>query len=670
LARRHSPDTLAAPFDGHFQSRSLKVIPEAGNPDLEQLIAQQSALIRQVAPLWQTEQDAILDQLVRSNLSRTSYKPERVEAAAQQLDQEFKAGHFLNGCTCLLLFTPDKIRSAARKDSHLPDHPFFDLCSRLHAVAQQIEEACQEKLLYHQRALGEWLRDELERRKQALNLRSYDDLLLDLHRALEGAGGERLAAGLRQRYRAALIDEFQDTDPLQWRIFELLAGEGGQSGNALAASPQPELSFGTQWDPAGGLPLFLIGDPKQAIYSFRGADIHAYLSAARSIDRARRWTLGTNRRSSKLLVDGVSALFRRENPFLDHAITYGAVSSGRAADQQLLRHGTPVTAPLRFWVYRRETPARAAARGAARSAAVAATAAEIAHLLDGSYELVTKQGIRRALRPGDVAVLVKAHYQAELVQQALQDLSVPSVQHGDATIFETAEALDLLRILRAAAEPFRSDLVREALLTGIIGLTADEVHALDRDDSAWDAWILRFRSLQEAMGSGGIMELAAQLLGECGVRRQVLTHERGERRMTNILHCLDLLHQAERLQGIGLESSIVWLERRISGQEQDETYLLRLETDENAVTISTIHASKGLEYPVVFIPFAWEPPPARNGRVLFHDEQGERVLDLGSDRYEENKRTAGAEQDAEAARLLYVALTRAEFLCYLSWGCI
>ncbi|KAB0663846.1 exodeoxyribonuclease V subunit beta [Oryzomonas japonica] len=661
----YTPDKLAEPFEGQYQNRDLNVIPEAEDADLVRLMEQRDALLPPVAAMWAAERAAIVQMLNRANLSQTSYKPAQIEAAAAKLNVCLERRSLDKGCDGLALFTPARIEKGMKKGSIRPEHPFFDLCGRLHDAAVRVDNGFNTKLIHRQLELKEWLRNELARRKQTLNLRCYDDLLLDLHLALEGAGGMRLAAGLRERYKAAMIDEFQDTDPLQWRIFARLAGlppkmERGDYGAGNAESP-----------PDAPYPLFLIGDPKQAIYSFRGADIHAYIAAAQATDKERCWTLDTNRRSTPPLVAAVNTLFGTDNPFLNPAILFGAVQAGRDRRQQLLCNGRPVESPLRFWVYQRADRSKAAGKAVARGATVTATATEIARLLDGSYEVIAKDGIQRPLKPGDMAILVKAHYQADQIQSALTALGIPAVQHGNATIFKTREALDLLRILRAAADPARSALVREALLTSVIGLSANDVFDLQHDESAWEVWLLRFRALHEAARAGGVIALVSRLLGECGVRRQALASAEGPRRMTNILHCCELLHQAEREQGRGLEGSIAWLERRITGELQDDTFLLRLETDANAVTLSTIHASKGLEYPVVFLPFAWDPPSAKSRRVLFHDASGGLTLDLGSDQRDtDHKQLAREEQDAEAARLLYVALTRAEFLCYVTWGSI
>ena len=665
VADGYTPDKLAAPFAGHYQNPALRVIPEADDPDLSALIRYCDALLPPVAALWRSERAVIIEQLQHANLSQTSYKPSQIEASAAKLDVCLSNGSVKNNSDGLVLFTANKIAAGMKKGSTRPSHRFFELCQQLHVAVMQVDEACKQKLIHCQTALQEWLRSELAKRKQILNLRSYDDLLLDLHLALEGYDGVSLAAALRERYHAALIDEFQDTDPLQWRIFARLAGLSFPTPSRDGKGCFQEVHQKTTY------PLFLIGDPKQAIYSFRGADIQAYIAAALATDIDRCWTLDTNRRSTRPLVKAVNTLFRTDDPFQCTAIDFTEVQSGRNPQHQLLHNNCPVEQPLRFWVHQREDQTKVAGKTAVRTAAVTATAVEIARLLDGDFEIIAKDGIRRPLKPGDIAVLVKAHYQADQIQDALTSTGIPSVQHGNATIFETREAQDILRILRAASDPIRGDLIREALLTAVIGFSANEVFALGSDDGEWELWLMRFRALHDAARSGGVIALAARLLGECGVRKQILAHAGSERRMTNILHCMELLHGAEQEHGIGIEYSITWLERRISGEQQDETALLRLETDDNAVTLSTIHASKGLEYPVVFLPFAWDPPSSRNSRVLFHAEDGGLVLDLGSEQRETvHKQLARAEQEAEAVRLLYVAITRAEFLCYVTWGAV
>jgi exodeoxyribonuclease V beta subunit len=646
VAEGRTPESLLAPFRGHVQTLGLRIVPEAEDADFNAVAARRDELFRRAAPIWRKEREAILALLRRPGLHQASYKPAQVETAAARLDAWFDGPPFMT-CNRLLLFTSENLEKRTTKGNEAPCHPFFALCQRLYDACRHADRAFEREWACLLARFHGWLREELPRRKRLLNLRSYDDLLLDLYRAMEGDGGDHLAARLRERYQAALIDEFQDTDPLQWRIFGRLAG--------VAATNGP---------PA--YPLFLIGDPKQAIYSFRGADLFAYLEAARSVDDAMRWSLDTNRRSTAALVQAVNTLFRADDPFLCDAIGHGPVKPGRDPREGLLVDGRPDGAPLHFWVYPRLAE-KIPTKGEARGPIAASVAAEIARLLTGPH-LLRSAGAERRLLPGDIAVLVRTHTQADLIQKALNVRAIPSVQQGNGTIFETAEALDLLRVLRAAAEPYREPLVTEALLGGLGGLNVDLVAAAQGDGRDWELWLERFHGLREAYHAGGIMSLASFLLDACGVRERLLCLPDGERRLTNLLHCVELLHQFSREGDDAIESLIAWLERRITGFIEDETALLRLETDDNAVRIATIHASKGLQYPLVFLPYAWDVPPDATGPVIFHDADGNLTLDLGSDLQEEHERVTRRERDGEAARLLYVALTRAEFRCYVVWG--
>lgn len=647
VAAGRTPESLLAPFRGHIQTPGLRIVPEACDADFNAAAARRDALFGQAAHMWKLERADILALLLRPGLHQGSYKPAQVAAAAARLDAWFD-GQPAMACDKLLLFTSENLEKKTTKGGEAPSHPFFALCQRLHEACCHADRAFEEEWARLLARFHGWLGVELQRRKRLRNLRSYDDLLLDLHRALEDDGGAPLAARLRERYQAALIDEFQDTDSLQWRIFGRLAGV------AAADGPTP-------------YPLFLIGDPKQAIYSFRGADLFAYLEAAGSVDDAKRFSLDTNRRSTAPLVRAVNTLFSGDDPFLCSAIGHGPVNPGRDPQDALLVDGRPDDTPLRFWVYPRSSdkpPGKEEARGPIADA----VAAEIARLLSGPYLLRGAQGERRVL-PGDIAVLVRTHTQADLIRKALNARAIPSVQQGHRTIFETPEALDLLRILRAAAEPYREPLVTEALLGVLGGLSVDLVVAAQANGTEWELWLERFHGLKEAYRSGGIMPLASFLLDACGVRERLLCLPDGERRLTNLLHCVEMLHRFAQEGDDAIESLISWLERRITGITSDETALLRLETDDNAVRIETIHASKGLQYPLVFLPYAWDVPTnAPDRAVIFHDADGNLTLDLGSELQEVHGRVARQERDGEASRLLYVALTRAEFRCYVVWG--
>jgi exodeoxyribonuclease V beta subunit len=646
VAGGYTPEKLVRPLYGNFQNPDLIIVPQIEDVQVAPLIAERSRLYAQFSALWNSERNTIIGQIEQARLSQQSYKPSQIQAASDAMDSWVAGGNAAFATNKLDFFSAAKIGSKTTKASPgVPDHTFFTICQQLSEVLISINGAFQDKIIACQHECKQWLEQELSLRKKALNQRAFDDLLLDLHCALEAESGAALCEKLQQRYKAALIDEFQDTDPLQWNIFKRI---------------------GTGQD----YPLFLIGDPKQAIYSFRGADVFAYLNAGRSVHAQNMHTLGTNFRSEPKLVNAVNALFSLSDaPFMYQDIPFDPVTAGRSAHDRLLFYGIPDERPLKVWVYPRSDDSKAELKPAATRTIVQTVAGEIARLLEPGRTTLSLSDHLRPLKPGDIAVLVKTHKQADRIQEALVSLDIPSVQQGSATIFETPEALDLLRILRAAAEPHREALVREALLTESIGLSANQVaQYLERsgEDPEWESWLIRFQNLHAVAGSGGVVALVSRLLGNCGVRQMILSRVGGERCLTNLLHCSELLHQIEREQGKNLSGLVSWLESSIGRPNRDDAALLRLETDENAVMISTIHASKGLQYPVVFVPFAWDAPSGTAERALFHNDAGDLVLDLAGE--EENLQRATAEQRAEAVRLLYVALTRAEFRCYAVWG--
>ena len=644
VSDRKTPAILLKPINGHFQNRSLQIIPVTLDPDFCALTFRRNDLFRKAMLLWRSSQEEIVALLKQPGLNQQSYKPVQIENAVELLEEWFSGNRPYPGCEKAILFSSLHLEKKTTKGGTPPVHAFFDLIQELLQQCEETDLAFEQKIIHHQTAFHAWLQEELPRRKTGRNVRCYDDLLLDLEQALSGSSGGTLAANLRQRFKAALIDEFQDTDPLQWQIFCRMQGNHSN------------------------YPLFLIGDPKQAIYSFRGADIHAYLAAAETVQQGLRWTLKDNRRSVHLLVKGVNTLFGNcPEPFLSNGIRFQEVDHKRPTEDQLLVNGLPDQKPLQLMIYPNQE-GKPPGSGAVRQPIAAAVATEIAKLLVGEH-LIRAAGQERKVSPADLAVLVKTHAQAELIQQALLALEIPSVQHGNTTIFETPEALDLLRILKAVAWPSNEALVKEALLGGLLGINANSLVAMTAGDGAgWEDWLLCFFDLSKLYQRHGIVAMTTHLLEECEVRSRLLCLPDGERRLTNLMHCVELIHQAALENCSGIEGSIVWLERRLNRRQDDETALLRLETDADAVRIVTIHTSKGLQYPITFLPFVWDVPAKAPDRALFHQQDGHLVLDLGSQDIDEHLALTRAEQDAEAIRLLYVALTRAEYRCYVVWG--
>lgn len=508
-------------------------------------------------------------------------------------------------------------------------HPFFRACGALADAADVAFPHLRADLLLrmHQR---------VGQHKQQLGTSSFDDLLVRTHRALnDEEHGAELASTLQRRYRVALIDEFQDTDALQYEIFATAFADAS---------------------------LFLIGDPKQSIYRFRGADLHTYTKARDGADR--KHTLGENHRSSPQMVAAVGALFARPSAFADDAIPMPEVRAAARPDQlQITGDGTPV---LRWRFLAGTGPSPWLARDEAEERITADVAAEIVRLLRGEARI---DG--RALRPNDFAVLTRSNRQAVLVQSTLRDAGVPSAIGKAGDIFDTEELIELQRLLQSVLQPGDLSRLRGALATRFCGHDLEDLLALDADEALFDEQIARFDRWRRTWLRLGFVPMIEQAMHELGVVRRFLAMPGGERRLTNFRQLFELLHDAEHGSRLSPEGLFEWLQHERAHKDDLDYTLreLRLESDGDAVQILTVHGSKGLQYEVVFCPFLWEGKDPVGAEIVVDRAGGERlVFDLNED--EADKQSAQAERLAEDLRLAYVATTRSKRRCYLHWGLV
>jgi exodeoxyribonuclease V beta subunit len=541
-------------------------------------------------------------------------------------------------------FSSSAVRAETGKKKKLPERPpaLLEHCEALYGLILEYTTAHRAAFL---RSSGQML----AQRKQEAKQQSFDDLISRLAGALDGASGPALAQSVRRKYRAALIDECQDTDPLQWRIFE----------NVFAHSPD-------HW-------LYLIGDPKQAIYGFRGADVNTYLQAAATAKH--KYTLGTNWRSESALVHAVNALFSsagRTTAFLEKNISFDAASPGPQADQNPLLFPPNDLRPAPFHVWCWESSKGAVTLGKAKKQLPFSVAAEISRLLN----LKVLLGERRIIQPRDIAILVESHKQAGWMQSALHDLGIASVEQAMESVFESNEARELQWIMAAVLAPGREASVKSALTTDALGLTGSKLQALVSDESRWQSRLQGFARYRQIWEEDGFFSMFTQLLRQEQVLENLLRYLDAERRITNLLHVAELLEAACKAEHLGPSRLVQWLEeRRISDEAAPDAFQLRLESDEDAVQIVTIHRAKGLQYPVVFCPFVSKDAKLRQINVnrqkvldvvLYHDGRTEKLTwDLSPEPEETHIQLAAREQLAEKVRLLYVALTRACNRCYL-----
>ena len=437
-----------------------------------------------------------------------------------------------------------------------------------------------------------------------------------------------------------------------------------------------------QWDilrrafgePGSGTTLVLIGDPKQAIYAFRGADVYAYIEAKGG---AKVESLGTNYRSDQGLIDAYDALLRGAQ--LGHEeIVYGEVRATRRAPgvAAARRAGG---APLRVRILHNDepglefTPSGYARVGPAREHVAADLAADVVRLLE-SGATHPGDGVPRRSR-GHIAVLVRTHRNAAMVRDALEAVHVPAVINGAGSVFGTAPARDWLRLLEAIERPTSQPRARSAALTPFLGWSAERVAAAD--DDAWEEVHRRLHHWARVLRLRGVASLTETITLIEGLPKRVLEQVDGERRMTDLRHIGQLLHAAAATEGMGPAALTAWLRRRIDEAEtdtSDEERSRRLESDADAVQVLTIHRSKGLEFPVVYYPYLWEPTfiPKEAEPLFFHDPaNGDvRTLDVGLEGpdWARHRQLYEAEQRGEDLRLAYVALTRAQHQAVVWWA--
>ncbi len=618
----------------------------------------------------QWEADDAQNRIDRRKFRAQFYQPwlDALKAWATSDDQT--APDLKTGWTRL---TPQGMSEAYKDPTQAPQHLGLQALADLQQQIAGLPDA-QSDLLRHATV---WVRQRFDQAQAQRAQLGFDDLLRQLDAALQAPSGPALAQAIRQQFPVALIDEFQDTDPLQYRIFD-----------AVYRVEQP-------WP---GTALVLIGDPKQAIYAFRGADIHTYLQARRDC-AGRLYSLDTNHRSSQAMVDAVNHCFEQAERRTSGtgAFTYRSADGDnpvpfhrvKAAGRATLwcPHGMaphPAAAPaLTVWHLPPSSDGGAVKPDDALDPMAQACAATIAGWLKGrqaGFATPRPDGGTdwQALRPQDVAVLVNHRGEARAIRSALARHGVPSVYLSDReSVYQSDSAEDLHRWLQACHQPQDARALRAALATRNLAL---DWHALDRlrhDELAWDDMVERFRQFQQVWRQRGVLPMVQTLLHTFDVPARLLAPAAGdalpdgERRLTDILHLAELLqHASQTLDG---EHALI---RYLAEQcelaqtgEGGDAPILRLESDAQRVRVITVHKSKGLEYPLVFYPWATylRTVKAKDTLLRWHGDDGNLQLATGgtSPAKEEAAQRADRERLAEDLRKLYVGLTRARYATWL-----
>lgn len=662
-----TPDELFAALRPLLPDTDLIPLQEAPHPLLERITRERQQQLEFLKAPWRNWADELLSLLD--------------EARALKLlnGQKLKSNHYQKWFSQLLewahgdpadldigagwtRFAPEKFNEIWRTEAighllyqRLATHPGITALLILNEQLNQLPDA-RPALLGH---AVHWVRQTFAALRQQRALITFDDLLSHLESALRGPHAERLAQQIRQQFPVALIDEFQDTDPVQYRLFERIYD--------IANNPQD-------------CALILIGDPKQAIYAFRGADIHTYLQASRAV-HDRRHTLNTNFRSTHeqvAAVNGIFAtieqqsdsrgafLFRQANdplpffPVQAKGRSDRFLVQGHPASALTLVLGQPISdKPLSKTDYV-EQMAEACANQ------IVTWLNEPACFSEGTNS--------RPMKPGDVAILVDNRFQAQDIRQTLARHGLRSVFLSEqGSVYDTPQAREVQCWLNAMARPDDPRALRTALASPSLHRTVTELDQLNHDERAWEVRLLQFKGYHDLWQEQGVLPVLRRLMGDFQVHDYLLGLETeilgqsGERVLTDLLHLAELLQQASA----ALESELGLLrilEQAIQNPDlirSGESQRLRLESDQDRIQVVTIHKSKGLEYPLVMLPFisASRPVKDKDLPLGWHDDAGQRRLFFRASA--EELQHADEERLAEDLRKTYVALTRARHATWI-----
>ncbi|AUO67669.1 exodeoxyribonuclease V subunit beta [Citrobacter freundii complex sp. CFNIH2] len=626
------PQALLVDINRYLQGEAPVI--KAPPPDDETLASRHQQIVQRINALkqqWCDAEGELEGLMEASGIDRRKFNRgnqgkwiEKIRAWAQSGTQSYQLPEALEK------FSQRFLEDRTKEGGVVPQHPLFV------AIDELLAEPLTLRDLVITRALAE-IRETVAKEKRRRGELGFDDMLSRLDSALRSESGDALAAAIRTRFPVAMIDEFQDTDPQQYRIFRRI------------------------WQHQPDTALLLIGDPKQAIYAFRGADIFTYMKARSEVSA--HYTLDTNWRSAPGMVNSVNRLFSQmDDAFMFREIPFQPVKY--AEKNQSLRfefHGETQPA-MTMWLMEGES----CGIGDYQSHMAQVCAAQIRDWLKaglcGEAMLISGRDVR-PVSAADISVLVRSRQEAALVRDALTQLAIPSVYLSNRdSVFETLEAQEMLWVLQAVMAPEKENTLRSALATSMMGLNARDIDMLNGNENAWDQVVDEFVGYRQIWQKRGVMPMLRALMSARQIAENLLATAGGERRLTDILHISELLQEAA--SQLESEHALVrWLSQHILEPDSNaSSQQMRLESDSHLVQIVTIHKSKGLEYPLVWLPFITHFRV--QDQAFYHDRNSfEAVLDLSE--ADESVALAEAERLAEDLRLLYVALTRSVWHCSL-----
>lgn len=664
-----SPSALYKEVGRYLSGAEITLTAEPLQGGLDTLHQENLARIAALKQAWAEHCDDFVEIFSQSGIKKNKYSSRYLPSWLKSVSEwALSATHDYKIDAKLEKFSQQVLIEASTA-GNAPQHPVFALVEEFLAQPVDLRPA----LIAH---VIKECRIRLKQEKERLSVLSFDDLLTQLSAAIDADESAALVEKIRDQYPVAMIDEFQDTDPLQYNIFGRIY--------------LPEPSCG----------LFMIGDPKQAIYGFRGADIFTYIEAKKQV--LAHYTLGTNWRSTAAMVESVNQVFSLpDNAFIyDEDIPFLPVQSYPGAQQKswwFAEDGQTPTqqSALNFWLLGNGESLVTQKQSLPELAEVAAN--QIYHLLSAAQhgkayfakdnvstdhfdkDNVAKDNFAKdngnngtrqdAIQAGDIAVLVRDRTEARSIRKALSERGIASVYLSNRdSVFGSAVASDIWMLLQAALSPEDDRKLRACLASPLFGLEIAHLDQLNVDENAWESAVVEFKEYRNVWMTRGVQPMLRSVMSKRHIAEQLVDAPEGERRLTDLMHMTELLQQAS-LEIDSAHGLLRWLAQKIERANEPgnaDEHNQRLESEANLVQVITIHKSKGLEYPLVFVPFACNFKTAKEGKY-YDTEKQTTVLDIRTDKTAQAQAKEKAEQErlAEDLRLLYVALTRAVYGCYL-----
>ncbi|MFG0771612.1 exodeoxyribonuclease V subunit beta [Vibrio plantisponsor] len=628
-----SPAALLEKIGGYLSGIPLSLTTPMMDGDLAELHKSNLLKIDAIKKQWLAALEDIEPSITGSDLHKNSQNAllRRIESLTQWASS---ATHDLLVPEALSEFAQSKLAEKSKKGNP-PQLEIFNVIEQFLAEPITIEAPLVAHAIHHCRAM-------LAKAKASKQWLSFDDLLSQLSASIDGDEQGLLAERIRHLYPVAMIDEFQDTDPLQYSIFSRIYLNNPECG------------------------LFMIGDPKQAIYAFRGADIFTYIKARNQV--AAHYTLGTNWRSSADMVEAVNQVFElADSPFIyDADIPFLPVKPNPyAAKKEWLLNGEKQPA-LTYWL--QETEGSPVTKGSYLDVMAQATASQIQTILTAAQQGQAhfSSGKDKVIQAGDIAVLVRTGNEGRMIKEALTKQGIASVYLSNRdSVFTSSIAQDIQRLLQAVLTPENDRALRAALASPLFALNSKQLDALNNDENEWEKAVNEFKQYRQLWLERGVLPMLRSVLSLRHIAERWLEEPDGERNLTDFMHISELLQQAT--QDIDSDHGLLrWLAQTITDAEQgmggNDEAIQRLESERNLVQIVTIHKSKGLEYDLVFLPFVVSYREASEGK-FYDTASGETLLDITGDK--QALQQADKERLAEDLRLIYVALTRSVYGCFI-----